>query len=108
MKKSMYNLVFGHESVRNLLAKYVLIYPFLMLIGIFDFVLGTLSSYKYGDKRLPNKNAVLTKVVHKQDSMTAYKSVFECDLNISNEDNIYGEFVKSVQNYSRFNTLGVR
>lgn len=93
---------------RDLLAKVFLIYPFLFILGLIDFILSLIIPYKYEDDKLPHKKAVLTELSDKTDPTSPYRSTLQGDFTVNQDDNIYNEFVKSVYKYANFNTLGVR
>ncbi len=91
------------------LAKLFLIYPFLFILGLLDLLVYLITSGKHlNDPQLPDKNSVLTRLTDKSDPTSAYKSTLPNDIEVKNSDNIYDEFVKSVNKFANFNTLGVR
>jgi hypothetical protein len=86
----------------------VLIYPLLVVLGFFDLLISLLIPYKYEDKRLPKKEARLTKQSNQADPTSPYRSTLACDFFVEDSHNIYDEFVMSVHKFANFNTLGVR
>lgn len=92
----------------ELLVKYLVIYPFLGLVGIFDLFLTLLLPCKYEDPKLPKKTTRLSKQENKNDPGSPYKSTIKDELNVETGDSIYKEFVNSVDKFANFNTLGVR
>ncbi len=60
------------------------------------------------DWHLVDNKTVLTVQTDKYDPTSSYKSTLPNDLVVQETDNIYDEFVKSVNKFTNFNTLGVR
>jgi long-chain acyl-CoA synthetase len=89
---------------------YVIIYPFLHVVGLIDFIIGLIVPYKYEDSELPDKNARLTEHVDKSDPYSPYRSVLVTDLITCNEPNasIYSEFKANFKQFADISTLGVR
>ena len=96
------------KSLQETLAKYLIIYPVLLILGLFDLFISLIIPCKYQDKRLPKKDAILTKQSNQTDPNSAYRSTMPCEFFVEDSDNIYDEFVKSVNKFANFNTLGVR
>lgn len=89
-------------------AKFFLIYPFLFILGLFDFIISLVVPGKYKDPKLPHKNTILSRLTDKRDPTSSYKSVQQCEFIVEDDENLYSEFVKSVNKFANFNTLGVR
>ena len=98
------------RKIGRCLALYFLIYPFLFVVGIIDFILGLFLPYKYEDDSLPDKNAVLSELTDSSDSKSAYRSTLATDL-LRIEDpnaNLYDELANSYKKFLDIKTLGVR
>jgi long-chain acyl-CoA synthetase len=98
------------ECVKKVLTKYLLIYPFLFLVHVLDFLIGLILPYKYEDNTLPDKNAVLSARVDESDTKSPYRSTMHSDL-VRIEDknaNLYNEFKDSLNKFSDMETMGVR
>jgi long-chain acyl-CoA synthetase len=89
---------------------YVVIFPFLHLIGFFDFIIGLILPYKYEDTNLPHKKTCLTKQTDETDPKSPYRSALFDDLVSCDEPeaNIYDEFKSKCKQYADIETLGVR
>jgi long-chain acyl-CoA synthetase len=98
------------KKVGRFMALYFVIYPFLFVVGIIDFIIGLFLPYKYEDDSLPDKNAVLSELTDKSDSKSAYRSTLSHDL-LKVDDpnaNIYDEFASNYKKFVDVKTLGVR
>jgi len=99
-----------NQKAGRFMLKYLVIHPFLFLVGIIDFIIGLIVPYKYRDSELPDKDSVLTTITDKNDPKSAYRSVMTDDL-IRVEDpntNLYKEFAKAVKEHADRKTMGVR
>jgi long-chain acyl-CoA synthetase len=86
----------------------LIIYPFLYLISIIDYIIGLILPYNYQNKHLyPDRNAVLSEQVDKSDPNSPWRSTLARDLfHIENQNaNVYDEFLN---NYKKFANAGVR
>jgi long-chain acyl-CoA synthetase len=101
-----YNL----QGILRFLGLYVLIHPFLFIVGIFDFIIGLIIPYKYEDSQLPDKNSTLTYQVDKSDPKSAYRSSTTNELiRIQDKNlNLYKRLAEAVTNYKETLTMGVR
>ena len=90
--------------------KYLVIYPFLYLVGLIDFLIGLVLPYKYDDPQLPDKDAVLSQQVDHTDPKSAFRSTLFPDLiRVQNKSaNIFDELTNCVQQYQDTQTMGVR
>lgn len=98
------------QLIRRSLGKYVIIYPFLYLVGFIDFVLGLILPYKYEDNKLPEKDAILAHLTDSSDPTSPYRSNLFPDL-IKVEDknaNLFDELSKCSKMYNDLDTMGVR
>lgn len=98
------------ESTREKLAKWLLIYPFLFVVGTLDFLIGLVVPFKYRDPSLPPKQKALSRITDPLDPNSAYRSVLGTELIEHKDEDIclYDEFKASVSKYRRFKTLGTR
>lgn len=95
----------------QLVGKYLLIYPFLFIIGILDFLVGLVARNKYDKyKEFPDKNSVLSSLTNNNDPYSPYRSTLSTDLfRIDDNDiNLYSEFLKAVDQFADMKTMGVR
>lgn len=99
-------LLKGQEFV----ARYLVIMPFLHVVGVIDFIIGLVIPYKFDDDSLPNKNAKLTELSDKSDPSSPYRSTMAPELmRLENKNtNIYEEFASAAKKYWYNQTLGVR
>lgn len=95
---------------KKFVARYMVIMPFLSVVGFFDLIIGLVIPYKYDDVDLPNKNAKLTEISDKTDPGSPYRSTLAPELmKIENENtNIYEEFKAAAKKYWYNQTFGVR
>ena len=98
------------DSVKEKLAKWLFIYPFLFVVGTLDFLLGLVVPFKYRDPSLPPKDNVLSRLTDPLDSKSSYRSVLGDKLIEHVDENVclYDEFKASVSKYRKFKTLGTR
>lgn len=98
------------QLVRRFCYKYFIIYPFLYLVGFLDLIIGLILPYKYEDNKLPDKNAVLSKLVDETDPKSPYRSTLFNDLiKVENKNaNLFEELTKCVKLYHDTLTMGVR
>lgn len=98
-------------GVGQTLATYLVIYPFLFIIGIVDFVVGLIARNKY-DKynEFPPEESVLSALTDKSDPKSAYRSTLATDLyRVQEVDaNLYKEFVTAAEKFADVKTMGVR
>lgn len=95
---------------KEFVAKFLIIGPFLYVVGILDFIIGLVVPYKYDDDTLPDKNATLTELTDKTDPTAPYRSTMSSEL-LQIEDkstNIYKEFAAAAKKYWYNQTLGTR
>jgi long-chain acyl-CoA synthetase len=100
----------GFQHALRFVGEYLVIHPFLFIVGLFDFVLGLILPYKYDDATLPDKNAVLTRQVDPADPKSAYRSTMTADL-VRIEDrstNLYKAFSDCIDEHADMETMGVR
>lgn len=99
-------LLKGQEFV----ARYLVIMPFLHVVGVIDFIIGLVIPYKFDDDSLPNKDAKLTELSDKSDPSSPYRSTMAPELmRLENKNtNIYEEFASAAKKYWYNQTLGVR
>jgi long-chain acyl-CoA synthetase len=98
------------QVVRRWMMKYLVITPFLFVIGIFDFIIGCILPYKYDDSKLPDKNTVLSRQVDLTDNSSAFRSTLFSDL-IRTEvkaTNLYSKLAENIENQHDAKTIGVR
>ncbi|RNA18403.1 long-chain-fatty-acid-- ligase 3 [Brachionus plicatilis] len=98
------------QLVVRVATKYLVIYPFLGLVGLIDFLVGLILPYKYEDPQLPDKDAVLSQRVDQTDPNSGFRSTMFPDL-IRVEDksaSVFDELTNCVQQYHDTQTLGVR
>jgi hypothetical protein len=95
---------------KEFVAKYLVIAPFLHVVGVLDFLIGLVIPYKYDDADLPRPNSTLTKIVDPADPSSPYRSTLTPELvRVENKDtNIYEEFAAAAKKYWYNQTLGVR
>jgi long-chain acyl-CoA synthetase len=98
------------QVIRRWLVKYLVIYPFLSFIGIFDFFIGLLLPYKYEDNALPDKKAVLSRQVDPSDPSSGFRSSLYSDLirTETKETSLYSKLAESVKVHHSWKTMGVR
>jgi long-chain acyl-CoA synthetase len=103
-------MTFTWKKTGRCIALYGVIYPFLFVVGIIDFIIGLIIPYKYEDNELPDKDAVLSKITDPTDKSSAFRSTLFPDLiRIEDRDtNLYKEFCECVKSYFDFQTMGVR
>jgi len=91
-------------------AKFLIIGPFLYVVGFFDFLIGLVLPYKYDDDSLPDKNATLSRLSNKNDPGSPWRSTMAPELvRIDNKNtNIYKEFAAAAKKYWYNQTLGQR
>ena len=94
------------QSVKQLLARCLVVRPFLFMIGWLDYVIGLVLPHD-ADPKLPIKSAVLTRRTD-PDSAQSYRSVQECDVHLNDDDNIYEEFERCAHKYAKLKTFGTR
>lgn len=98
------------KKIGRFLALYFVIYPFLFLVGIIDFIGSLLLPYKYEDDTLPDKNAILSEQTDKTDPKSAFRSTMATDL-LKVDDvnaNLYDEFANNYKKFGDMKTMGVR
>lgn len=95
---------------REFVAKYMVIAPFLHVVGVLDFLVGLVLPYKYDAVDLPRPNSTLTKITDPTDPASPYRSTLSTELIGLGTDNtnIYEEFVVAAKKYWYNQTLGVR
>jgi len=95
---------------KEFVARYLVIHPFLIVVGLLDFLIGLVIPYKYDDVDLPNKDAILSEITDKTDPNSPYRSTLTPDLiRLDNPDNnLYNEFAAAAKKYWYNQTLGVR
>ena len=98
------------QSIVFFIGQYIFIYPFLFVVGIFDFLFGLILPYKYDDASLPDKNSVLTLQTNIDDPRSPYRSTMTDDLlHISDKNlNLYSTLVNKVDEYADTETMGIR
>ena len=86
---------------KEFVARYLVIGPFLSVVGALDFLIGLVVPYKYNDVDLPDKNAVLTEITDKNNLSSAYRSTLTPDLvKLENKNtNLYDEFAAAAKKY---------
>ena len=92
------------------LVKYLVIVPFISVVGFIDSLIHLVVPYKYEDPELPDKNAILTELTDKSDGHSPYRSTMSTDL-IRIDDpaaNLYDSMASSVSQYGEMPTMGVR
>ena len=94
------------QNGKQLLARWLLIQPFLFIISWLDYVIGLVMPPNE-DPKLPHKSAILSRRTN-PDSTQSYRSVQECDVFLNDDDNIYEEFERSAHKYSKLKTFGTR
>jgi len=103
---SLFYFLKGKEFV----AKYLIIGPFLHVVGVLDFLIGLVIPYKYDDVDLPRPKSTLSKITDASDPSAPYRSTLAADLvRLENkETNIYEEFKTAAKKYWYNQTMGVR
>jgi long-chain acyl-CoA synthetase len=98
------------QRTLRFIGEYILIHPFLFVIGVFDFIFGLILPYKYDDPSLPDKNAVLTLQTDPTDHTSAYRSAMTADLVRVDErnTNLYTAFRNCIEEHAETETMGVR
>jgi long-chain acyl-CoA synthetase len=98
------------QVARRWTAKYLVIYPFLFVVGIFDFIIGLILPYKYDDDKLPDKNTVLSRHVDSSDSSSPFRSTMFNDLvrTETKSVNLYSKLAENIEQQRDMKTMGVR
>lgn len=92
------------------IVKYLVITPFIFVVGLIDSLIHLVVPYKYEDSELPDKDATLTELSNPDDPNSPYRSNLTNEL-IRIEDkatNLYDEMAKCVNEYKDMPTMGVR
>jgi long-chain acyl-CoA synthetase len=99
-----------NHSLRESLARWLLIYPFLFVVGTIDFLIGCVVPFKYRDPSLPPKNTVLSRSTNPADPGSPYRSILGDQLIEHTDPNVclYDEFQASCIKYKKLKTLGTR
>lgn len=99
------------QKVLRFLGEFVVMWPFLAVVYVLDFVIGLILPYKYGDSTLPSKDAVLSRQVDPSDPSSPYRSTLTNDivrLDGDKYNNIYKTFAEACKAYADQPTMGVR
>ncbi len=95
---------------KEFVARYLVIGPFLHVVGVLDFLIGLIIPYKYDDVDLPRPKSTLSKIVNPSDPSSPYRSTIAPELTKleTKDTNIYEEFAAAARKYWYNQTLGVR
>ena len=97
---------------RRLFSLIFIIYPFLFIVGIIDFIISLFLPHKYEDDALPDKNTKLSIRVEdgSSDNNAVFRSSLVSDLQkIENPDtNLYEELKAIINKFHNRKTFGVR
>ena len=95
-----------NHSLRESLARWLLIYPFLFVVGTIDFLIGCVVPFKYRDPSLPPKNTVLSRSTNPADPGSPYRSILGDQLIEHTDPNVclYDEFQASCIKYKKLKT----
>ena len=98
------------QKTLRFIGEYILIRPFLFVVGFFDFIIGLILPYKYEDSALPDKNATLAKRVDESEAKSPYRSTMCADLiRLEGKDtNLYSRLAECVKAFFDMETMGVR
>lgn len=98
------------RSLRENLARWLLIYPFLFVVGTIDFLIGCVVPFKYRDPNLPPKDTVLSRSTNPADPNSPYRSILGDQLIEHTDPHVclYDEFQASCQKFKKMKTLGTR
>jgi long-chain acyl-CoA synthetase len=98
------------DFLNDVIARYLIIHPFITFIGWIDTFVGLFKNRKFVDNELPDKDAVLSALTDPTDPTSAYRSTLVSELiTVSDNDvNLFSEFQKAVHLFAETKTLGTR
>ena len=98
------------NSLKQYLARYLLIHPILFLVNLVDNLIGLVLPYKYEDVALPSNKKILSELTDPSDPGSGYRSALFADLMRLDDrsTNIYKKMEESAKKYAQIKTIGVR